>query len=346
MKAISQPDFVHRFFETLTDWHVDVSFRSSLAAAAGTLADDPALQRIIDLIADDHIPSAVRTSLAVSLKHRDLQSSIDTLMDLIRDSSGDYSVRLAVADILSSVAGGSNKRGLEDLRAAPGIEDSIRLRVEIALGSIGDAQAVRPLITTLGDSSARPYLRLEAARILGAFESTEVAHEMLQIVDSRMVDPFGQELAVLVLDLRADPSFADALVDRLSDRSLPLSARLRMANTLASLEARDIIGRLVSLLSDGSFSAQLRGRIALSLTQLVDARDEDVLERVSEILRTEKDVAELYTLAWILSERVGTPVYPGDLGAKALQYPWLEDADEEDDRGLDEAVAEMDESQV
>ena len=123
-----------------------------------------------------------------------------------------------------------------------------------------------------------------------------------------------------MLELRGDASIANALVDRLSDRSLPLSARLRMVTTLGTFEARTVIGRLVALLADRAFTVQLRGRIALTLTRLTDARDHRTFNRVPTILGEMKDVLEIYTLAWHLSVQLGVPVYPSDIGVAEITY--------------------------
>ncbi len=309
-----------RMIDTLNNWHVDVSYRTSLANVAGELVDGSSIHALVEVIENPRVAASVRTALAVSLKGRNLHASGPNLIELVGDRSTDYSVRLAVADILSSVVTASHRDALSRLCADGGLEDPIRRRVALALAAVGDERMTDTLVRIIEDGSARSYLRIEAARILGTLDSPNIVKRMLNLIDSRAIDPFGQELAVLVLELRGDASVAHGLVDRLSDRSLPLSARLRMVNTLGTLETRSVVGRLVALLADRAYTADLRGRIALTLTHLTDARDRRSFNRIISILGDTKDVFEMYTLAWHLSEQLGVPVYPSDIGIGEIVY--------------------------
>jgi len=203
------------------------------------------------------------------------------------------------------------------------MEEPIRTRLAVALGTLGAAEVAPVLIGLVADRAARPYLRLEAARILGELAHAGIRDAMVGLLDSRSVDPLGQELAVLVLSLRNEPEAATPLVDRLSDRQLPLSARLRMADALAMLGSSEQVDRLVALLPDRSFTPELRGRLALTLVRMTDARNTRTFERLVQLLPSLQDVPEVLTLLWHLSEQVGVPVYPEGDGASAARYAWV-----------------------
>ena len=327
-----------QILDMLGDWHIEAPARSSLAAVVGQVAEERHFPRIVEALSNPHLPSAVGTSLAMSLKHVRSPALADALMDLVQDRDVGYSVRVAIGDALGTLVSQEHGADLRRISADRRTEEPIRQRLALALGAIGDREVAPALVGLLRDSSARPYLRLEAARILGMSADASIGSAMLDVLDAHGLDSFGHELAALVLGFRADPATAGALMDRLGDRSLPLPARLRLASALAALDADDLVGRMTSLLADPTYTAQLRGRVALSLTRMTDARDERTFERVVQLLPAAGDVPEVLTFAWHLSEQVGSPVYPADVGAPEVTYPWAQE--EESAGGMERPAAE------
>ena len=145
---------------------------------------------------------------------------------------------------------------------------------------------------------------------------------MLNMIDSRTVDPLGQELAVLVIELRGEPEMAPAITERLADMKLSLPARMRMANTLAVLGNVEVIDYLISVLNDRAYTPELRARIAITLTELTDSRDGRAFERVLRMLPDAGGVPEIMTLLWHLSEQVGMAVLPDDMQQRPTVYDW------------------------
>ena len=324
LRQLGTTGTTRRILAMLGDWHTEPPTRSSLAAVVGELGEEAASPEIIRALSDPHLPSAVRTALAVSLKSLKSPAVADALLFLLKDQTTDYGVRLAIADTLCSIASDAHRSALRTLYGDRRVEEPIRVRLAVALGALGEVDVMPLLVRILGDRSARPYLRLEAARTLGMSADREIGKEMIGVLDSRSIDPLGQELAVLVLGIRNEPETALPLLDRLSDRRLPLSARLRMADTLATLGCGDQVDRLVSLLPDRSLAVEMRGRLALTIMRLTDARDTRTFERILQLLPRTDEVPEMMTLAWHLSEQVGVAVYPADVSAPEIVYPWVE----------------------
>lgn len=308
----------------LGDWHIEPPIRSSLASVVGELREEQCVPDIVRTLGDARLPSAIRMSLAASLKRLRSPVLTEALLSLLGDLTSDYGVRLAVSDTLCSLATETDRIALRALYGDRRIEEPIRTRLAVALGALGETDVVPVLVRLLGDRSSRPHLRLEAARVLGSIGNGAIRDAMIGILDSRSIDLFGQELAVLVLSLRSESEAAIPLVDRLSDRRLPLTARVRMADTLATLGSSGQPDRLVSLLPDRTFAPELRGRLALAIMRLTDARNRRIFERLVELLPSTTDVPEVMTLVWHLSEQVGEPVYPTAVQTAPVAYPWLE----------------------
>jgi HEAT repeat protein len=309
-----------QILDTLNDWHVETAVRSSLASIVGELGEVRALTGIVEALTNTRLPSAVRSNLALSLKTFHDPGLAVTLVKLLQVRDLDYAVRLAIADALSHVATESHREIIKRIYTGASQEDPIRVRLAVALGSLGDVGVTSALLHILGDRAARPYLRLEASRVLGSSESPEISDVMLGMIDSRTADMLGQELAVIVLGMQGNPQAAVPLVERLADAHLPQPARVRMADILAVIGGEDIVDRMVSLLDDRGYDSELRGRLALTLTHLTDARSDRALERVRSTLTGIQDVTETMTLAWHLSEQVGVAIYPYEIGLEPFDY--------------------------
>lgn len=324
LRTLGATGIVPHLIEKAGDWHLEPPVRSSFASAVGEVWEEGDVGETIRALSNARLPSAIRTSLAASLKRVESPALVDALIVLLKDLTVDYGVRLGISDVLCSVGMDVHRNAIRAVYTDRRMEEPIRTRLAVALGILGETDVLPLLVRLLEDRSARPYIRLEAARILGSATDGGMLDIIVGMLDARTVDPLGQELAVLVLNLRDEPDAAMPLVDRLGDRRLPLRVRMRMADAVATLGSSDHIDRLVSLLADRSLTVELRGRLALAIMRMTDSRNRPTFERLAELMSSADDVPEVSTLLWHLSEQVGVPVYPSDELKASVAYPWLE----------------------
>ncbi len=317
-----------RMLALVNDWHVEASVRASMASVVGDLAGERHVQGMVRALDESKLPSAVATALAMSLRAVHSASLANDLMSLVEAPQVDYGVRLAIADALGAVARAEHRDALRALSVARSSDEPIRQRLAIASGAVGDPDAIPSLVVLLRDDTVRPHLRLEAARILGTSPDEELGSAMLDILGTEEMDSLGQELAALVLTARSDPSLGAELVGRLSDKRVPLPARLQIARSLARLGSGEVVDRMISLLPDRTYTRELRSTVAIALTRFTDARDQIAFERVARLLPEATDVPETTTLAWHLSVQIGLPIMPADVGGTEITYDWVGDEDE------------------
>jgi HEAT repeat protein len=268
--------------------------RPSPAKALGTIADEPAVMRLIELLNDKNAQQIMRQSATYGLSKTHTPIALSSLLTVLQDKSDSEDVRSSIAQALEEFNGREVMRTLITLLEDKNEKEYVRYSAADALKSIYEAQVQEALINRILDTSEVRNVRSLSIGSLGSHVlktgdiniRERVYSVLISVIQNRNDKESIRSSSLRALGRIGSKIAASLMLSVFQDTTEPEYVRTAALETLDQLGEELSLSSLVDVLHNKQEDIEVRSSVVYPLAKI---GNEGALAEMLKVLHDKKD---------------------------------------------------------